>query len=188
MERRTSKFVGKQVGYNESILSLTSYHLIKLSAHPHPIKKKTPPQLQQSQSKKKHQASSFYLYNSLPSSPSPLLNPLSSHAQPTHRAGSTDKCSFILNPQSPLNHMLWILMICVISSNVSFSDLICNAECQYAITLVWSHQPAQSIDPSTQHSKAKATQRYHPNKETVTIIKNRTNEQFFAVSPRFDVI
>jgi hypothetical protein len=57
-------------------------------------------------------------------------------------------------------------------------------KCKYAITLI----SAQSIDPSTQHSKAKATQRYHPNKETVTIIKNRTNEQFFAVSPRFDVI
>jgi len=50
---------------------------------------------------------------------------------------------------------------------LSFSGLICNAECKnMQITLFLS-----LIDPSTQHSKAK--RRYHTNKETITIMKNR---------------
>jgi hypothetical protein len=135
-----------------------SHHIISSSyLHiPTPTRKKTPYPapaipIQNAPSKQ-------FLFIQSPSIPlfSPFFNPLSSHAQPTHRAGSTDKCS-----PSPLNSMLWILMICVISSNVSFSDLICNAKCKYAITLA----SAQSIDPSTQHSKAKATQRYHPTRK-----------------------
>jgi hypothetical protein len=130
----------KQVGYNESILSLSlsSYHLIKLSAHPHPIKKKKLLPSSSNPNPRKHtqQAVLFIQFQSLFS----LLHfsTLSHHMlnQPTGQGARINV------PLSSQPHAL-ILMICVISSNVSCSDLIYNAEMQ-----ICNHSHLRSIDRS----------------------------------------